>query len=94
MAQVEGSGTTVPDSENDALNCGAAPSAGGPTMSVPTRSQSGSRNSSRVQLCRSVIEGHGVPAQSIGFGADSQKKLPLDPNLDLRHEEIMVGREE
>src|SRR5262249_19698104 len=46
-----------------------------PTMSVPIRSQSGSRLASRVQLCRSGVKG--VPGATIGLGADSQKKLPV-----------------
>ena len=49
-----------------------------PTMSVPTRSQSGSRFSFRIQLCRSVNPaGNGVPGGTMGRGADSQKKSPL-----------------
>ena len=60
MAQVEGSGTTEPVTENAALKVGAGVP---PTMSVPTRSQSGAMpGSSRVQLCRSVKPGgNGVP---------------------------------
>ena len=62
-----------------------------PTMSVPTRSQSGSSAASRVQLCRSVkADGNGVPGATIGFGADSHKKSPSS-QLDLGHEEIMIG---
>src|ERR1700733_13221587 len=46
-------------------------------MSVPTRDQSGSRFSSRIQVCRSVKPGgKGVPPV-IGLGADSQRKSPL-----------------
>src|SRR5436309_278529 len=40
-----------------------------PTMSVPTRNQSGSRAAFRIHACRSGL--NGVPA-TIGFGADSQ----------------------
>ena len=80
MAQVEGSGTTVPLSEKAALKVGAGPPVGGgPTMSVPTRSQSGAMpGSSRVQLCKSVKPGgNGVPGATMGFGAESQRKSPL-----------------
>ena len=78
MAQVEGSGITEPDSENAALKVGAGVP---PTMSVPTRSQSGARLlgeiSSRVHSCRSVNPGgNGVPGATIGLGADSHKKSP------------------
>src|SRR5262249_14873638 len=52
------------------LNWGAGPP---PTMSVPTRSQSGSRPALRIHACRSVSPiGNGVPGDTIGFGADSQ----------------------
>src|SRR6202023_784523 len=67
---VEGAGT-VPVNENAALN--------GPWLvtSVPIRSQSGASvpgPSFRIQLCRSGA--NGVPGDTIGFGADSQRKLP------------------
>src|SRR6476660_4492187 len=71
-SNVPGSGTLLPLRENVALK--------GPwwVMSVPMRNQSGSRNSSRVQLCRSVEpRGKGVPGGTIGLGADSQKKFPF-----------------
>jgi hypothetical protein len=66
---LEGSGTAVPFTEKAALN--ATPP---PTMSVPTRSQSGSRLVSRVHACRSVTPlGNGVvPAPLIGLDAESQ----------------------
>ena len=70
--RLEGSGTS-PLSENAALN--------GPSwvMSVPIRSQSGERSPFRIQLCRSVKPGgNGVPGGTIGLGADSQRKFPLD----------------
>ena len=71
MAQVEGSGTGLPLSEKAALNAPA------PTMSVPTRSQSGSSASSRVQLCRSAKPaGNEAPSGTMGFGAESQRKSP------------------
>jgi len=74
MAQVEGSGTVVPVKVNAALN--------GPwlVMSVPMRDQSGASApgpSLRIQLCRSVA--NGVPGAMIGFGAESQRKLPALP---------------
>ena len=48
-APTMGAGTLTPSSEKAALNVG--PVAGvGPTMSEPTRSQSGSNIASRVQL--------------------------------------------
>src|SRR5262249_45043399 len=73
-SSVPGSGTS-PLIENTALNVGAFPPAGGgPTISVPTRYQSGSRSALRSQLCRSVEPGgNAVPGATIGFGADSQK---------------------
>src|SRR5215471_8081972 len=58
---VEGSGT-VPASSKAALNVGSVP----PTMSVPTRSQSGSSIISRVHACRSGLKGV-VPGPVIGF---------------------------
>ena len=63
-----GVATITPDSENAPLK---APE---PTISVPTRSQSGSRFALRIQACRSGV--NGVP-DTIGRGADSQKKLPV-----------------
>ena len=74
MAQVEGSGTTLPLSENEALKVGGVVP---PTMSVPTRSQSGAMPpslSSRVHVCRSPVKGP-VPPE-IGFAADSHRKVP------------------
>ena len=68
---VDGSGTAVPSREKAVLNVGGvAP----PTMSMPTRSQSGSRAASRVHACRSVTPGGNgvVPAPLIGLDADSQ----------------------
>src|SRR5262245_21234110 len=60
-----------PDSEKVPLKVGpGAP----PTMSVPTRSQSGLRLALRIQVCRSPE--NGVPGASIGLGADSHKKCP------------------
>jgi len=65
-AQVPG-GIAVPLSENAALNVGAgAP----PTMSVPTRSQSGANAALRMNTWRSGV--NGVPGGAIGFGAESQ----------------------
>jgi len=68
-----GSGTVVlPSREKAALNVGGVEP---PTMSVPTRSQSGSRLSSRVHACKSVMPvGNGVvpPAPVIGREAESQ----------------------
>jgi len=70
---VPGSGTEAsPLSENAALNVGGGVP---PTMSVPTRSQSGSRAASRVHACRSGV--NGVPGGTIGFGADSHRKSPV-----------------
>ena len=44
-----------------------------PTMSVPTRSQSGCRGSLRIQAWRSVTPaGNGVPGETIGRADDSQ----------------------
>src|SRR6266481_1010468 len=42
-------------------------------MSVPMRSQSGTRLALRIQLCRSVA--NGVPGATIGLGAESHRKL-------------------
>ena len=48
-------------------------------MSAPTRSQSGARSSLRIHSWRSVKPaGKGVPGGTIGLGAESQKKSPLD----------------
>ena len=58
--------TEEPTSENAALNVPL------PTMSVPTRSQSGSRAAFRIHSCRSGE--NGVPGATIGRGADSQRK--------------------
>jgi hypothetical protein len=74
MADGSGVLATSPLIENAMLNVCEPP-----TMSVPMRSQSGARFSSRVQACRSVNpEGNGVPGGAIGFGAESQKKLPSE----------------
>ncbi len=64
----------MPVKENVALKVGGiAP----PTMSVPTRSQSGSSAASRIHSCKSVTpDGNAVPGGTMGLGADSQKKLP------------------
>src|SRR5436305_15043294 len=45
-----------------------------PMMSVPTRSQSGSRPGFRIQACKSPV--NGVPGATTGLGADNQKKFP------------------
>jgi hypothetical protein len=83
IAQVEGSGITVPVSENAALNALA------PTMSVPTRSQSGSSAASRVQLCRSVKPGgNDVPGGMIGFGIaalGNEQKYPDHEPVRAHH---------
>ena len=50
----DGSGAVLPVSENAALKVGAGLP---PTMSVPILSQSGSKDASRVQLCRSGANG-------------------------------------
>src|SRR6185437_6486143 len=63
---VPGSGTVSPETEKAALK--VVP----PTMSAPTRSQSGARFSLRIQLCRSGLMGGGGV-----LGAESHKKLPL-----------------
>src|SRR6266852_5645384 len=67
--RLAGAGIGLPASENAALNVGGvAP----PTMSMPTRSQSGSRLASRVHACRSGANGV-VPAPLMGLDAESQK---------------------
>src|SRR5262249_31074317 len=58
--------------EKAALNVGGVVP---PTMSVPMRSQSGSRLASRVQLCSSGAKG--VRGATMGLGADDQKKGPV-----------------
>src|SRR5690348_1599680 len=68
--RVEGSGMVSPLSEKAALNVGAGVP---PTMSVPIRSQSGSKLEFRIQLCKSGV--NGVPVV-IGFGADNQRNSP------------------
>src|SRR5262249_49505569 len=75
---VDGSGTSVPSSEKAALNVGATLTLIVSTMSVPTRSQSGSSIASRVHVCRSVTPGGNgvVPAPLIGRDAESQKNCP------------------
>ena len=71
---VAGSGT----GSRSPLTVKAALNAPAPTMSVPIRSQSGSRFSLRIQLWRSVApSGNGVPGGTTGRGAESQKKSPL-----------------
>src|SRR5262249_52214361 len=68
--RLAGSGVLSPVSENAALNVGAgAP----PTMSPPTRNQSGSIASSRVHDCRSVKPG----GNGIGLVPDSHKNSPV-----------------
>src|SRR6266851_10330314 len=66
--RLAGAGIAVPARENAPLNVGGVVP---PTMSVPTRSQSGSRFASRVQACRSGA--NGVPGGTIGLLPDSQK---------------------
>src|SRR4051794_5765972 len=60
---------TVPVREKEALNVPA------PMISVPTRSQSGSRSLLRIQVWRSGK--NGVPGATIGLGADNQRKSPV-----------------
>lgn len=69
--KVPGSGIVLPLSENAALNVGAGSP---PTMSVPTRSQSGARSSFRIHVCRSGLKG--VPVAPIGLAADNQRNSP------------------
>ena len=66
-----GSGVSVPLREKAMLKVGGVVP---PTMSVPTRSQSGSSAASRVQACRSdTPTGNGVvPPPLIGLDAESQ----------------------
>src|SRR5205814_5585766 len=59
----------VPLKEKLPLNVGGDASS---TMSVPTRSQSGSRSALRIHICRS-------PVNNGGPGADSHRKLPARP---------------
>src|SRR5262249_27681666 len=66
-ARGPGSGTAVPFRVKAPLK--VVP----PTISVPMRSQSGSRSALRIQLCRSGR--NGVPGATIGLDPDSQKKL-------------------
>ena len=71
----------VAERENVALNVGAGEP---PTISVPTRSQSGSRNSSRVQLWRSVAPaGNGVPGKTIGLGYFTNPTLNLERTVAI-----------
>src|SRR6476620_10118256 len=73
--KLDGAGRGWPFRENVMVKVGAGEA---PTISVPIASQSGSRNSSRVQACKSVEPaGNGVPGVTIGLGAESQKKLPV-----------------
>src|SRR6266436_4216184 len=70
--RLAGAGIAVPASENAVLNVGGVVP---PTISIPTRSQSGSRLASRVHACRSVTpRGNGVvpPAPVMGLEAESQ----------------------
>ncbi len=65
-----GTGSSSPSRVKAALNM--VP----PTMSVPIRSQSGSRSPFRIQLCKSGAKG--VPSgPTMGLTDDSQKKSPL-----------------
>ena len=93
MLAGSGTASTSPVSENTALKVGITPLMG-PTMSVPTRSQSGSIVPSQVQLCKSVKpDGNGVPGGMMGFGAESQKKAPSPlVTSTLRYKEVSVGR--
>jgi hypothetical protein len=62
----------VPLKEKLPLNFG--PDAGvGPTISPPTRNQSGSRSALRIHICRS-------PVNKGGPGAESHRKLPARPS--------------
>jgi hypothetical protein len=68
----------VPVNEKAALN------GPWPVTSVPMRSQSGASDpvpSLRMQLCRSGK--NGVPGATIGFEAESQRKFPAFPEIDL-----------
>src|SRR5262245_66291035 len=61
----------VPLKEKLPLNLG--PDTGvGPTISPPTRSQSGSRSALQIHICRS-------PVNNGGPGADGHRKLPARP---------------
>src|SRR5438874_7483558 len=77
---VEPESGTVPTNENVSLKVGPGLTPMVSTMSVPSRNQSGSRNESRVQACKSVKPaGNGVPGGTIGLGAESHKKSPMVP---------------
>ena len=81
---VPGSGVgAVPWREKLALNFGAVRPP--PTMSVPARSQFGSRLPLRIQAWRS-------PVKSAGPAADSQRNVTVG-QLDLRYEEVVIGRQ-
>src|SRR5262249_24603599 len=67
---VHSAGHRVPLKEKLPLNVGGVASS---TMSVPTRSQSGSRSALRIHICRSTTKASG------GRGVDNQRKLPPRP---------------
>src|SRR5579884_2074053 len=88
-AAVEGSGTASPVSEKAPLNVGAGLP---PTISVPTRSQSGSRFALRIHAWRSVApagKGDGLS----GRAREPEKLASGGGDLHLRHEEIMIRRQ-
>src|SRR5262249_40104551 len=87
--KLDGSGTVTPSSENVMLKVGGLVP---PTMSVPTRIQSGSRNSSRVQACKSGT--NGVPRGTIGLGADSQSKSTASVCTLRNKEAVICGENE
>jgi hypothetical protein len=71
---VPASGTVSPFRENVILNVGAGVLS---MMSVPIRSQSGTKLELRIQACRSVTPaGNDVPGATIGLGADRYRKSP------------------
>ena len=84
----------VPVSEKAALKVGAGSADAGPTISVPIRSQSGSKD---------LIPG---PALEIGksrrerrarrddrFGGGQPEELPARSRFDLRNEKVVIGRQ-
>src|SRR4029453_16973963 len=73
-----------PESEKLALNGPCA------VMSVPMRSQSGTRLALRIQVCRSVATGG--PGATIGLGAESHRKLPLFNPTSGRKKYSPAGR--
>ena len=87
MAQVEGSGTTEPDSENAALN------GPWPVMSVPMRSQSGSMPRRCHRGSSSAGRQRKARCRHDRFRRRQPKEVAV-VQLDLGHEEIMIGREE